>query len=89
MGDFSLSIKAVGGHGCDREAKQGESITYRTDPAHVAYCPDCKIRQFVESIKGMLPEYGDYHATLTHWPGEPSEVVDDVLKGVRVKGAFK
>ena len=85
MGNFRIIIDSVGGHGCDRTAKAGESIVYKAEPQHLAYCPDCKAKQLVDHFKNGWPQTT---ATLTHWPGEPSEVVDDLAAGKRTKGAF-
>lgn len=70
MGAFRIEVNAVGGHGCDRDKKDGE-IVYgcgRQD------CPDCLTAKFVADLArsgAMIDE-----AKLTHWPGEPTEVVD-------------
>lgn len=81
MGNFAINIKAVGGHGCDRKAKEGEPVA-RCD--HKG-CPDCAAARFVDELKA----YNSVEeATLTHWPGEPSEVVDDLANGVRKSGSF-
>jgi hypothetical protein len=85
MGNFRIVIDSVGGHGCDRAAKEGESIAYKDDAEHLKYCPDCSAKKLVERYRVGWP---DTKATLTHWPGEPSEVVDDLAAGVRVKGQF-
>lgn len=82
MGDYTLSIKAVGGHGCDREAREGERIKYSLG----CTCPDCLFASFVDKLR----ESGNsiYHATQVHWPDNEA-ITDDVLNGVRVKGSFK
>ena len=86
MGDFRIVIESVGGHGCDRAAKEGQAIEYKEEPRHVEYCPDCKAKQLVELFKRG---WSTTRATLTHWPGTPEEVVDDLAAGVRTKGSFK
>ena len=80
MGDFIVRVKATGGHGCQREIKDGELVP----GCGQAGCPDCTARRFVQELKKtcMMQE-----ATLTHWPGDKSEVVDDLLTGIR-KGSF-
>lgn len=81
MGTFLIEVKAVGGHGCQREIKDGSEVRgcQRMD------CPDCITREFVKKLKdkGSSVEV----ATLTHWPGTPQEVKDDLLTGIR-KGSF-
>lgn len=88
MGNFRVVIESVGGHGCDRKAKAGEEIHYYTTDAdfeHRQHCPDCMFKAIVNRLKNGWP---DTKATLTHWPGEPSEVVDDLAAGKRVSGSF-
>jgi hypothetical protein len=64
MGDFRMTIEAVGGHGCDRKAKQGDQVTGcgRMD------CPDCVFSAFVSQMQrlGMKPNI----ATMHHWPAD-------------------
>jgi hypothetical protein len=88
MGDFLIKIAATGGHGCNREAKQGEVFTpcMRTD------CPDCSATKMVHDYYRQFPgmfSMGGF-ATLTHWPvelnkvlgrnyDEAHEVTDDLL----------
>lgn len=81
MGQYVVQVTAVGAHGCKREIKDGQE-NYgcgRFD------CPDCIAREFVETLKrkGSMVE----QATLTHWPGQAGEVVDDLLTRKR-KGNF-
>lgn len=94
MGDFRIKIEAVGGHGCDRKAKEGEKL----QPCGQAYCPDCNSLEFVELLKSK--GFNVKFAQFTHWPSdlegpEPrtqypaaGEVKDDLLSQTRVKGSF-
>jgi hypothetical protein len=81
MGQYRIEITAVGGHGCQREIKDG-GTTYGCGRIG---CPDCEAREFVRRLqsKGQSIE----SATLTHWPGQVSEVTDNLLSGER-KGSF-
>jgi hypothetical protein len=89
MGQFLVEISAVGGHGCDRTAKQGQPIS----SCGRMGCPDCEAKRFLGQLHQTMPE-----ATLkvTHWPGQPDEVVDEYKRapegpyvvGTRVKGSF-
>ncbi len=81
MGAFRIVIDGVGAHGDDRTAKEGEAITIG-----VGTSPDQIAKETVDKLKasGVL----DLKATLTHWPEEPSEVVDDLVSMTRVKGQF-
>lgn len=85
MGQFRLEVSAVGSHGCDRHAKPGDAVGHIC-PESGPFCPDCFAYRFV---KGMLDAgYMVESAKLTHWPGTPTEVVDDLASGKRVRGAF-
>jgi hypothetical protein len=87
MGDFRFVLESVGGHGCDREALEGEPLKFKLDdPDHVRHCPDCKIKHLVDEFKRSWP---GTRATLTHWPGTPEEVVDDLAEGRRIKSSFR
>ena len=81
MGNFNITVKAVGGHGCQREIKDGETVEGCGQPG----CPDCQARQFVADLKASNTNVES--ATITHWPGQPSEVVDDLVTKIR-KGSF-
>ncbi|GAC1541233.1 MAG: hypothetical protein NVS3B10_05790 [Polyangiales bacterium] len=80
MGDFRFEFQAVGGHGCDRLAKEGETLVHA---CRKFGCPDCEIRAFVERMTalGMRPKF----ARLTHWPDQPTAVVDDLAPPVPVE----
>ena len=81
MGNFNIEVKASGGHGCQREFKDGEYVY----GCRRMSCPDCIAREFVE----ILQKHGHsvHRAVLTHWPGEPSQVQDNLLTGIR-SGTF-
>lgn len=82
MGNFNIEVKSVGGHGCQREVKDGQQVA-----ASCGYpgCPDCAAREFVQKLKNQGHMVNE--ATLTHWPGETTEVKDDLLTLIR-KGCF-
>lgn len=81
MGQFKIEVVAVGGHGCQREKKDGETLGFCGGPN----CPDCLSRQFVAALRGQGQNVES--ATLTHWPGLQSQVVDDLKTGKRA-GSF-
>lgn len=83
MGDFRVVVEATGGHGCQREkVKDGMQLqNYCGSPA----CPDCQAREFVRVLKRSNTMIRS--ATLTHWPGQSSEVKDDLVTGIRT-GSF-
>lgn len=81
MGQFRIEVTAVGGHGCQRGLKDGEFVGDCGQPG----CPDCIARRFVEQLKDSGNNVEK--AELTHWPGQTSEVRDDLLTGIR-SGSF-
>jgi hypothetical protein len=84
MGVFNITITGVGGHGCDRASKPGEKLYRRCGRFG---CPDCMAHDFVLQLKqrGML-QTPEAKAEFTHWPGQPSQVVDDMLTNERKEG---
>lgn len=80
MGNFRLEAEWVGGHGCQREKKEGSVIGKCSDEN----CPDCMIRDFVAKMNAKNSKVS---AILRHWPGQPDEVQDDINTGIR-KGSF-
>jgi hypothetical protein len=81
MGTFKIEITAVGGHGCQREIKDGGTVygCGRRD------CPDCEARAVIDALRRISCSIEE--AKLTHWPGEPGQVVDDLLTRKR-SGSF-
>jgi hypothetical protein len=68
MGDFRMTLEGVGGHGCERNAKQGGEFSGcgRMD------CPDCQFAEFVTRKKTSQV----FKATMHHWP---ANMVDHTL----------
>lgn len=88
MGDYRIVVNAVGGHGCDRLAKDGEVRKFACGSPS---CPDCRAADFVNKLRadgGMVAS-----AELIHWPKDsPSgasmpEIRDNLLTGKR-SGSF-
>lgn len=81
MGQFRVTVTAVGGHGCMREIGDGGTVI----GCDRSGCPDCIAREYVRRLKrsGATIEV----ASLEHWPGTESQVTDDLLTGVR-SGSF-
>lgn len=85
MGDFRITIDAVGGHGCQRNVQAGGAVG-RCENEH---CPDCKARAFVADLKRSN---NVSKAQLVHWPangerrpdGTIASPEDDLLASVRV-----
>ena len=72
MGQFRFTLTAVGGHGCQREVKDGQTVQGcgRID------CPDCVLAAFIPQFirqTGSNIEAAD----LVHWPGTSTEVRDE------------
>jgi hypothetical protein len=82
MGNFLISIEAVGGHGDDRNAKQGEKIV----PLPAGLGVDNVAAEAVELVRSRGCSV--VSATLTHWP-DSTPIIDDVVNGVRVARDFK
>jgi len=90
MGDYRIVVEAVGGHGCGREANDGEVVKRCGEP----HCPDCIAIQFIARLKNTGNSVAV--ATIEHWPVpgvagstriETPGPVDDLLTGVR-RGRF-
>lgn len=87
MGDFRVTVEAVGGHGCERDKGTGETVV----GCERQGCPDCMAREFVRRLKRSGATLKK--AEIQHWPADmpgytaEGEVHDDLLTGVRT-GAF-
>lgn len=82
MGQFIVSVDAVGNHGCSRDVGDGEFVV----GCELPHCTDCITREYVRRLKRSGASLTS--ATITHWPGSESEVLDDLLTGKRA-GSFK
>jgi len=92
MGNFRIEIDGIGGHGCQREIKDGGKVEGCGRP----FCPDCIARKFVAELRAAgvftmncpAPDGVTCpRAIFTHWPGAEGSVQDDLLTGIR-KGSF-
>ncbi len=81
MGQFRIDIVATGANGCQREKEDGEEVLVCGDSG----CVDCLTREFVEILK--LKTASIESATFTHRPGQPNQVVDDLITHTR-HGSF-
>jgi hypothetical protein len=83
MGQFKITIRAVGGHGVDRGKKHGEKVDFHaensTDGRYKS--PDSIAKEFVDELvkQGNNVE----SAVIVHWPETESQVMDNLLTGVR------
>lgn len=89
MGDFRVTIEAIGGHGCGRGTEKASVVTRC---ARVG-CPDCLTVSYVESMKAIA---NVQVAKIEHWPvpgaagttrTEKPGPIDDLLAGTR-EGKF-
>lgn len=87
MGQFRVTVEAVGNHGCRRDE-------HRKDPMSVVvgcgqpYCTDCITREYVKRLQASGASVSE--ATIHHWPGTnggDSEVVDNLITMRRI-GSF-
>lgn len=81
MGEFRVTVTAVGGHGCQREFGDGEHVV----GCERQNCPDCIAREFVRRLKRSGATVSA--AELVHWPHEVGQVRDNLLTGER-RGSF-
>lgn len=81
MGNFRIEVNAVGGHGCQRELKDGSEVKGCGQPG----CPDCLAREFVAKLKAQGNNVMD--ALLIHWPNGTPTIVDNLITGKRT-GSF-
>lgn len=79
MGNFRIVINAVGGHGADRDTKDGETVNFYKNGNNT---PDALAKFVTEALRYVTGALID-SATLTHWPDEPCEVIDDLVTGKR------
>lgn len=79
MGNFRIIIEAVGGHGQDRNKKDGEQVDFGEGT------PEAIAQKAVEELKakGNNVERAYVH----HWPGSGTDVIDNLLTNKR-KGNF-
>ena len=81
MGDFRVEVNAIGGHGCQRELKDGSTV----EPCGSDSCPDCIARRMVVELQAKGSIVRD--ALLIHWPNSTPTIVDNLLTKKR-SGTF-
>lgn len=82
MGNFKIEIEAIGNHGTDRNAKQGEPINFGEPGPN---SPDALAKQFAEQLAARCSVVT---AKLTHWP-DTTPIIDNLKTGVRDEGDFQ
>jgi hypothetical protein len=88
MGDFRIVINAVGGHGQDRDKKNGEVVDFGTNT------PEAIAKELVGKLKASGCSVDN--AYVVHWPldnyegqlknGRTAQIVDDLVTGKRTGG---
>jgi hypothetical protein len=84
MGNFRITINAVGDHGADRKIGDGETLPENIDPSGGGRV-DQIARDTVKALKDKGCSVSK--AEIVHWPGSDSEVTDDLVGHVR-HGSF-
>lgn len=89
MGDFRIIVNAIGGHGQDRDKKNGEIVDFGENT------PEAIAKEFIEKLKASGVNVED--ASVVHWPvdnyggqlknGRTNQIVDDLVTGKRT-GSF-
>lgn len=80
MGNFKIEISAVGGHMVDRDKKHLENVDFNESGEDT---PDAIAKRCVDDL--IATGCSDVSAIITHWPGTETQVVDDLVTGVRKK----
>ncbi len=73
MGTFRVELEAVGGHGCQRDRKDGETVY----GCGSMTCPDCITAEYVAKLQRSGANVSA--AALIHWPGQSSQVTDEFV----------
>lgn len=75
MGNYRVIINAVGDHGQDRTKGHGEIVDFGENS------PEAIVKRAVEELKATGNTVSE--ASVHHWPGTDSEVLDNLLTGKR------
>ncbi len=82
MGNYRITVNAVGNHGHDRGKKHGEQVDFAAGGDRT---PDALAAKLVADLKAAGESVQE--ATVTHWPGQDGSVIDNLLTGKRI-GSF-
>jgi len=84
MGQFQVTITAIGPDGCDRRSQPGEKLHNRCGKFG---CPDCMSYDFVQQMRQK--GFTIATAQISHNHGRKDhEVIDDLLRNERKSGLF-
>ena len=78
MGTFRIEITAVGGHGLDRDKKDGEIVDFKKEGE---YSPEALTLKAIAEMKHFGINVQE--AKIVHWSGEVKTIEDDLLTGKR------
>jgi hypothetical protein len=78
MGNYRIVINAVGDHGQDRAKKHGETVDF---DVHGENKPEAIVKRAVDELRAHGNSVTE--ATVHHWPGTDSQVIDNLLTGKR------
>lgn len=97
MGDFRVIIDAIGGHGQDRDKKDGEKVdfTHEGNGHHSTQTPEAIAQTLVLAMRGA--GINIQGAKVIHWPADNypktdedpngreagKEITDDLITGIR------
>ncbi len=82
MGTFRITIMGTGNHGVDRSVASGDTVDFTKDGDNT---PDAIAKRLTDELASTGAQLSE--ATITHWPGQPSQVLDDLRTGRRA-GSF-
>lgn len=83
MGQFRVTVTAVGNHGCLRDVTK-DAAAIKTGCGQ-ANCTDCITRRYLDELRASGASVEQAH--IHHWPGQPGEVLDNLITGQR-SGSF-
>lgn len=84
MGQFRVTVIAVGNHGCQRD-EQRKDPKMDVEGCGQPNCTDCITREYVAKLKASGGSVSE--ASVHHWPGTHGEVLDNLLTKKRT-GSF-
>lgn len=70
MGDFRVTVDAVGGHGCQRDVPEGGTVV----GCGGSTCPDCITARYIAEMSKAGVHVKN--AKIQHWPDTTGEVID-------------
>ena len=83
MGQFRVTVVAVGNHGCQREI--GKQIGAIVEGCGNGNCTDCITRDYIKSLRASGASVSE--ASIHHWPSQQGEVLDNLITKLRT-GSF-